>query len=117
MDQDSSLRAAIAETLRIRSVVPLGIPHGVVRDTKVGAYDIKAGTMVIPLLWNVHMNQENWRHSENFNPDRFIDNDEFITPKSFIPFQTGKFQKLIIKGTSSFNFFSLCFLFLSFPLF
>lgn len=64
------LRAAIMETQRIRSVVPLGIPHGTVETTQVKEYKIDQNTMVIPLLWNVHMNEDDWDEPEKFDPYR-----------------------------------------------
>ncbi|XP_063703254.1 cytochrome P450 306a1 isoform X2 [Culicoides brevitarsis] len=85
------MRATIAETQRIRSVVPLGIPHGTTKETKIGKYRIPEGTMVIPLMWAVHMDEKKWKEPEKFMPDRFItENGNFETSSNLIPFQTGK---------------------------
>lgn len=85
------MRATIAETQRIRSVVPLGIPHGTTKDTKIGDYNIPKGTMVIPLLWAVHMSEKYWTEPEKFNPERFLTQDgNFQAMPNLIPFQTGK---------------------------
>lgn len=84
------MRATIAETQRIRSVVPLGIPHGTTKDTKIGDYKIPKGTMVIPLLWAIHMNENDWKEPEKFDPERFMTEDgTFLTMSNWIPFQTG----------------------------
>ncbi|XP_055389918.1 cytochrome P450 306a1, partial [Condylostylus longicornis] len=86
------LRACISETQRIRSVVPLGIPHGTIRDTIIqGNLKIKQNSMIIPLQWAVHMNEKIWNDPETFNPYRFINEEgHYISSQNFIPFQTGK---------------------------
>ncbi|CAH2237600.1 cytochrome P450 306a1 [Pararge aegeria] len=85
------LMAVICETQRIRSIVPVGIPHGCLQDTYLGNYRIPKGTMVLPLQWAIHMDPDVWEDPESFNPNRFIDDyGELLKPQEFIPFQTGK---------------------------
>lgn len=85
------LRATIAETQRIRSIVPLGIPHGTLSTTTLNGYVIPKGSMIIPLQWAIHMNESNWAKPEMFDPYRFIDeNGMFYTPSNFMPFQVGE---------------------------
>lgn len=86
------LRAAIAEAQRIRSVVPLGIPHGLTADIRLAGYRLPAGAMVIPLQWAVHMNPSDWPQPECFRPERFIceQTGDFRAPAAFLPFQSGK---------------------------
>lgn len=84
------LRACIAETQRIRSVVPIGIPHGSNQATSLGGYNVPNGAMLIPLQWAVHMDPSTWTDPETFNPDRFLSGSgEFTCPPQFMPFQTG----------------------------
>lgn len=88
------LRATIAEAQRIRSVVPLGIPHGCTADTTIAGFRVPAGSMVIPLQWAVHMNEHSWPQADSFRPERFLDEAggdlRTSTDGAFMPFQTGK---------------------------
>uniref|UniRef100_A0A1B0F0M0 Cytochrome P450 n=1 Tax=Phlebotomus papatasi TaxID=29031 RepID=A0A1B0F0M0_PHLPP len=85
------LRACIAEGQRIRSVVPVGIPHGTKEETRIDGYRIPKGTMIVPLQWAVHMNPQIWSDPEKFSPARFLDeNGQFQPSQHLIPFQSGK---------------------------
>ncbi|KAK4876362.1 hypothetical protein RN001_012784 [Aquatica leii] len=91
MQQLPLTQAAIAETQRIRSVVPLGIPHATTDDLELFGYFLPKGTMVVPLQWAIHMNPTVWNNPEEFNPRRFLNEEmKFTKPKDFIPFQLGK---------------------------
>lgn len=85
------LQAAIAEAQRIRSVVPVGIPHGALVDTTLGGYRVPRGAMVVPLQWALHMDPRLWPRPDIFNPSRFLDEEgRFCKPEAFMPFQTGQ---------------------------
>lgn len=88
------LRACLAEAQRIRSVVPMGIPHGTTADTDLAYFRIPRNTMVLPLQWAVHMNPDEWPEPDLFKPERFYDehSNTFSTANRphFMPFQTGK---------------------------
>ncbi|XP_028044918.2 cytochrome P450 306a1 [Monomorium pharaonis] len=85
------LEAAIVETQRLRSIVPVGIPHGTIEDTQIGDYNIPKGTMVIPLQWAIHTDPSYWNDPHLFKPERFIAEDgSLVKPKAFLPYQAGK---------------------------
>ncbi|XP_060528010.1 cytochrome P450 306a1 [Cylas formicarius] len=84
------VEACIAETQRIRSVVPLGIPHGTVSDIEIDGYRIPKGTMLVPLQWAIHMNDVEYKNSNEFNPYNFYKDGVFLKRDNFIPFQNGK---------------------------
>lgn len=85
------LMAAICETQRIRSIVPVGIPHGCIQETYLAGYRIPKNTMVVPLQWAMHNDPDIWKDPEEFRPSRFLAPDgSLLKPQEFIPFQTGK---------------------------
>lgn len=84
--------ASLNETLRIRPVVPVGFPHGTLQDVEIGNYEVPKGTMIIPLLWAIHMDDKIWKDPDNFNPWRFIDDEgKIIKSQNFMPFQVGRY--------------------------
>lgn len=85
------LEATIAEVQRLRSVVPIGIPHGTIEDVRIGDYDVPKGTMVVPLQWAIHTDPSYWSNPRKLEPERFIaENGSFVKPEAFLPFQCGK---------------------------
>ncbi|KAJ8985272.1 hypothetical protein NQ317_007058, partial [Molorchus minor] len=83
--------ASVYEVQRIRPVVPLGIPHGSLCDLEVDGYRIPRGTMLVPLQWAIHMNENVWVEPEEYNPWRFIDDEgKILITEYFMPYQMGK---------------------------
>ncbi|XP_046556085.1 steroid 17-alpha-hydroxylase/17,20 lyase-like [Haliotis rubra] len=84
--------AVLHESMRLHSVVPSGIPHKTLCDTKVGGYDIPKGTTVIINHYALHHDPEQWTDPHTFNPDRFLDqNGKMATkPESWLPFSAGR---------------------------
>ncbi|EDX02756.1 cytochrome P450 306a1 [Drosophila yakuba] len=84
------LRACISETMRIRSVVPLGIPHGCKEEAIMGDYNIKGGSMIVCLEWAIHMDPVAFPEPEQFRPERFLTPEgSYQAPPQFIPFSSG----------------------------
>ncbi|XP_023248269.1 cytochrome P450 306a1-like [Copidosoma floridanum] len=60
-------------------------------DTQIKDYDIPKGTMVLSVLWAIHLNPLYWPDPNAFKPARFISEDGSLKkPDAFFPFQCGK---------------------------
>jgi len=83
--------AAIMEIQRIRTILPLGVPHGTVQDCELGGYRIPKKTMIVPLWWAINLDPQLWQDPHCFRPQRFLDaENRLIKHDHFMPFQTGK---------------------------
>ncbi|WRX31433.1 Cytochrome P450 - like 10, partial [Theobroma cacao] len=65
------LHCIIRETMRIKPVGPLLIPHESSKDCVVGGYHIPRGTMLMVNLWAIHNDSNNWEEPTKFKPERF----------------------------------------------
>ncbi|XP_019627490.1 PREDICTED: cytochrome P450 2U1-like [Branchiostoma belcheri] len=83
--------ATILESQRIRTTVPLSVPHCTSSPTSLQGYDIPAHTQVWVNLWSVHMDPAYWPHPDTFDPGRFLDGSGRVkVPEAFMPFSTGR---------------------------
>ncbi|KAK8750010.1 hypothetical protein OTU49_015180, partial [Cherax quadricarinatus] len=84
-------QASILETQRLRSILPLGIPHGTTQEVTIEGYSVPKGTMLLPLLWQVHHDPDTWSSPDLYHPQRFLDDQgNVIRHPAFMPFQTGR---------------------------
>jgi cytochrome P450 len=85
------LNAAIMETQRKASIVPLSLVHMCTADVKVRGYTIPKGAHIWPNLDAVLWDKKTWGDPENFRPERYLDADGSVTvPEQFIPFSLGR---------------------------
>ncbi|XP_053513018.1 cytochrome P450 2U1 isoform X4 [Artibeus jamaicensis] len=83
--------ATIMEVQRLSTVVPLAIPHMTSEKTVLQGYTIPKGTVIFPNLWSLHRDPAIWEKPDDFDPNRFLDDQgQLIKKETFIPFGTGK---------------------------
>src|SRR3954471_404373 len=70
--EQTYLRAVIAESLRLRPVVPLAGRRRT-SDLRVDALDLPAGTDVTPAIWLTHTRADTYPEPYAFRPERFLD--------------------------------------------
>lgn len=86
------LSAAIKETQRLASIIPLSVIRACSNDFVIRGYTIPKGSYIAPNLESVLFDEKFWgSDSRVFNPDRFIDEKGLLKkPEEFIPFGVGR---------------------------
>ena len=86
--------ACLAESMRYRTIGPLGLPHRASEDTELGGYRIPAGTQVLGNIYSIHHDKQYWDSPDEFIPERFLPLDDgsmspALTSRAYLPFGTG----------------------------
>ena len=84
--EDAYLDATIKETLRSRPVIA-DVARKVTRPTRVGSYELPAGTFVLPAIAAMHHRPDLFPEPHEFRPERFLDGGG--EQYSWIPFGGG----------------------------
>ena len=86
--------ACLAESMRYRTIGPLGLPHKASEDTEIGGYLIPAGTQVLGNIYSIHHDPQYWDSPNEFIPERFMPQADgsmspALTGPAYLPFGTG----------------------------
>ena len=86
--------ACLAESMRYRTIGPLGLPHRASEDAEIGGYLIPAGTQVLGNIYSIHHDPQYWDSPNEFIPERFLPQEdgsmaEALTSRAYLPFGTG----------------------------
>ncbi|NP_001289289.1 cytochrome P450 2C19-like [Phalacrocorax carbo] len=83
--------AVVHEIQRFISLVPVGLPHTVTKDTYFREYVIPKGTTIFPILSSVLHDSKEFPNANEFNPGHFLNkNGTFRKSEFFMPFSAGK---------------------------
>ncbi|KAL5697610.1 hypothetical protein ACHQM5_028735 [Ranunculus cassubicifolius] len=86
------LNAVVKETLRMKPIAPLAVPHRAVRDSTLMGNKIVAGTTIVVNLYAVLRDPNVWVEPHRFMPERFLGclgvSNEM--ERSFLPFGAGR---------------------------
>lgn len=69
----STLRACVKETMRYYPVTAGGFPHKLTQDDVYEGYYLKAGTIVHPVQWAIHRDEELYPDPDVYNPGRWLE--------------------------------------------
>ncbi|XP_059373073.1 cytochrome P450 1B1-like [Carassius carassius] len=67
--------AFIYEVMRFTSLIPVTIPHSTTTDTSINGYPIPKDTIIFVNQWSLNHDPTKWDQPEEFNPQRFLDED------------------------------------------
>ena len=85
-DGDAYLRAVVAESLRLRPVVPLA-GRRLATPLEAGGVSLPAGTDVTPAIWLTHTREQEYPEPYAFRPERFL--GKAPSTYAWIPFGGG----------------------------
>jgi cytochrome P450 len=82
-------RSVFEETLRLYPPAP-ALQRRAVRDTSLGGCPIRAGSLLVIGLWNIHRHPDFWDQPEAFRPERFEESAEGVRHRlAWMPFGAG----------------------------
>eukprot|EP01132_Coremiostelium_polycephalum_P008467 gene8467-10399_t len=87
------INAMMKELLRYKTIGPLGVPRASTNDITIDDVFIPGGTHLLQNIYACHHSDQYWDKPFQFNPDRFLKNDDNDRDKpeniAYIPFGVG----------------------------
>jgi len=102
--------AAVLETQRLSSVLPIAPPRVAERDLHIGGYTLRKGAQVQINLYSLHRDPAHWgQNAEEFRPERFLRDDghggvHTVADEWLQPFGYGK-RKCLGEGVARLTVF------------
>ncbi|KAK1436680.1 hypothetical protein QVD17_02462 [Tagetes erecta] len=92
LEKMAYLKAVVKEALRLHGPAPLLVPRKLMQNVKLLGYDVAAGTQVIINGWAIGRDPKLWEDSNEFKPERFLNNSINYQGVQFawIPFGAGR---------------------------
>ncbi|KAH0654567.1 hypothetical protein KY289_032245 [Solanum tuberosum] len=86
------LKAVIKETLRLYPPTPLLLPRKSIEKSTLEGYEIQPGPIIHVNIWAIGRDFKIWENSEEFIPERFLNNNIDFKGQDFelIPFGAGR---------------------------
>ncbi|KAL4220212.1 cytochrome P450 2 subfamily U member 1 [Mactra antiquata] len=84
--------AVLHESMRLSSVLPIGVFHVAACDTEIVGHKIPKGTVVGINHYALHHDPDAWEDVDRFIPERYLDENGKLgpKPKNWLPFSAGK---------------------------
>ncbi|KAJ4485333.1 cytochrome P450 [Lentinula aciculospora] len=82
------ITAITQEALRHNPVTPLAFPHELTQDDIYEGYFLPKKSIIMPNVWSILHNEEDYPNAEVFNPSRFLDADGKMNSKVKDPANT-----------------------------
>nr|Q948Y1.1 RecName: Full=(S)-canadine synthase; AltName: Full=(S)-tetrahydrocolumbamine oxidase (methylenedioxy-bridge-forming); AltName: Full=Cytochrome P450 719A1 [Coptis japonica]ANY58144.1 CYP719A1 [synthetic construct]BAB68769.1 methylenedioxy bridge-forming enzyme [Coptis japonica] len=88
------LQGVVKETMRMKPIAPLAIPHKTAKETTLMGTKVAKGTRIMVNLYALHHNQNIWPDPYKFMPERFLEGETGTAynkamEQSFLPFSAG----------------------------
>uniref|UniRef100_A0A8D0L8V3 CP2J2 protein n=1 Tax=Sphenodon punctatus TaxID=8508 RepID=A0A8D0L8V3_SPHPU len=82
--------AVVHELQRYSCIVPVGVPRQCVKDTNLVGFPVPKGTIVLPNIFSVLSDPDQWETPRRFNLNHFLDKDgNFVKREAFLLFSAG----------------------------
>ncbi|KAI3949422.1 hypothetical protein MKW92_036410 [Papaver armeniacum] len=83
------LQAVGKETMRMKPIAPLAIPHKACKDTSLMGNRVDKGTRVMINIHALHHTEKVWKEPYKFLPERFLQKQDKAMEQSLLPFSAG----------------------------